>query len=499
MALAEDRSPVVIGVGQRIQKDVDPREGLDPIDLMEAAARAAAEDAGLDSKKLGELDRVIVPSIIGAHYSNAARLLCERIGVGSGAAVSLGVGGNGPQKALNEAARDVAAGRTQAVLVVGAEALDLRQRAQAAGIKLDWSGGGGLDTAAAEPAPSSDIEARHRLMLPPFVYPLYENALRVHHGRDLETHRQAVGAMLERFTETAADNPYAWFRTRRSADEITRPGPSNRMVAFPYTKFMNAILRVDQAAAVLLTSVEHARTLGVPADRMVHWLGGGDAVEDPWLVSERPDFHSSRAMAQAYDGAFREARLEPEDVHVFDLYSCFPSAVELGCDTLGIGIDDPRPLTVTGGLPYAGGPGNNYGTHGIAQLIRWLRATPGTVGMATGIGWYFTKHSAGLYGTLPRMELPERAAAVEPAATPAIEVAKEAEGPGRIETYTVAHDRDDEPEVGMVVGRLEDQRRFIAFVEGGRDALVSLETGEGIGRTGQVRRKGDTHRFRLDG
>jgi acetyl-CoA C-acetyltransferase len=498
VALSDDRSPVVIGVGQRVQRDVDPSEALGPMGLMEAVAGAAAEDAGLDAAKLAEVDRVAVPSILGGHYSNAARLLCERIGAANAEPVGLGVGGNGPQKALNQAARDVAAGRARMVLVAGAEALETRQRARAAGIELDWTGGGAIDLSEPEPAPSSDAEARHRLMVPPFVYPLYENALRAHHGQDLETHRRAVGAMLARFTETAADNPYAWFRTRRRADEITRPGPDNRMVAFPYTKYMNAILRVDQAAAVLLTSVGHARALGVPADRMVHWLGGGDAIENPWPMSERSDFHSSPAMAHAYDGAFREARLEPEDVHVFDLYSCFPSAVELGCDTLGIGIDDPRPLCVTGGLPYAGGPGNNYGTHGIAQLVRWLRATPGTVGMATGIGWYFTKHSAGLYGTLPRMDLPERApAGVAPAK--AVEVAAQAEGRGRIETYTVVHDREGEPEVAIVIGRLEDARRFIAFVDDGRDALVSLETTEGVGRTGRVRFDDPIHRFSLDG
>jgi acetyl-CoA C-acetyltransferase len=305
--------------------------------------------------------------------------------------------------------------------------------------------------------------------------------------------------MLSRLTEIAAENPYAWFRKRRSADEITLPGPDNRRVAFPYTKYMNAIMRVDQSAALLLTTVGRARALGVPPDRMIHWLGGGDAVEEPWIMTERPGFHDCPAMARAFDAAFDEACLRPEDVHVFDLYSCFPSAVEMACDALGIPLDDARPLTTTGGLPYAGGPGNDYGTHGVAALVRWLRATPGAIGMATGVGWYFTKHSAGLYGTLPRLELPpapERAP--RPAPGPPVEVAAAPEGPGTIEAYTVVHDREGAPERGIAIGRLGDGRRFAAFVDGGEEALRSLEAEEGVGRTGRVRPGDPTNHFALD-
>jgi acetyl-CoA C-acetyltransferase len=489
---------VLVGSGQLVQRDVDPRQALDPVEMMLEVTRRAAEDARLDPGKLESLDRVLVPSIFGSHYSNAARLLAERLGAGRAAPLYLGLGGNGPQKALNQAARDVAAGRADFVLLASAEALDTRQRAREAGVTLDWSGGGAPTPAAPDPAPSSPVELRHRLMLPPFIYPLYENALRAHLGRDLEGHRRRVGAMLARFTATAAENPYAWFRTRRSADELTRPGPRNRMVAFPYTKYMNAILRVDQAAAVLLCSAGRARALGIPGERLVHWLGGGDAVESPWIVTERPTFFASWGMARAYADAFCEARLAPEDVHAFDLYSCFPSAVELGCRALGIEDDDARPLTVTGGLPYAGGPGNGYTTHAIATMLARLRSDPGAVGMTTGIGWYFSKHSAALYSTLPPMELPAASAPDRPEPPAPVAVAAEASGRGRLETYTVLHDREGAAELGIAVGRLEDGRRFLAFVDGGAEALASLEASEGVGRTGRVRPDGDAHRIDLD-
>jgi acetyl-CoA C-acetyltransferase len=385
-------------------------------------------------------------------------------------------------------------------LVAGAEALHTRRRARAAGISLDWSGGGEPTPVDPEPPPSSAIEVRHGLGLPVSIYPLYENALRVHHGRDAETHRRMVGAMLSRFAATAARNPYAWFCRERSPDEITRPAPDNRMVAYPYTKYMNSILTVNQSAAVLITSAGRARALGVPDDRMVYWLGGGDTIESPWTFTEREDFHTSNGMARAFASALAEAQLEVADVDAFDLYSCFPSSVEMACDTLGLSLDDPRPLTVTGGLPYAGGPGNNYSSHAIAAMVERIRADRAQVGMVTGVGWYFSKHSAGLYGAAPRVARPAATLADLPESPArAVPVADSASGRARVETYTVLHDREGKPEKGIVIGRLEgDARRFVAFVDGDAEALASFEESEAAGRTGRVRPEGDVNRFAPD-
>jgi acetyl-CoA C-acetyltransferase len=499
-ATHEERTPVLVGAGQLVQRDVDPREALSPVDMMVDVARRAAEDARLDAGKLEALDAVVALRVLGGGYADAARLLAERLGAASARTTYTPVGGNTGQKAVNETARAIVAGRGGFTLVAAAEALDTRRRGREAGVELDWTGGGPpAEDVEPERPGSSPLELRYRLAVPPFVYPLFENALRARYGRDVETHQRALGALMSRFSAVAAANPYAWFRTRRDPDEIARPGPSNRMVAFPYTKYMNAILRVDQAAAVLVTSLAHARSLGVPDDRVIHWLGGGDADEEPWFVTERPDLSDAYGMRRAYAEAFAEAHLCAGDVHAFDLYSCFPCAVEMGCDALGIPPDDPRPLTVTGGLPYAGGPGNGYTTQALAAMVGQLRVEPGTVGMVTGVGWYLSKHSAGLFSTLPRVELPSPPAlSPEPPAPeehPAL--VESAEGRGRIETYTVLHDRDGEREWGVVVGRLEDDRRFLACLED-EAALRALETAEGVGRSGRVRPAGDLNRFELD-
>src|SRR4029077_8013857 len=210
-----------------------------------------------------------------------------------------------------------------------------------------------------------------------------------------------LGALCSRLSAVAAENPYAWFRAARAPDEIATPGPSNRMIGFPYPKLMNAIIEVDQAAAVLMTSVAEARALGIPRDRWVYLRGTGQA-HDRWFVSERVDYTSSPAIREAGRQTLDSAGITIDRVDHLDLYSCFPAAVQIGRDMLGIAPDDPRPLTVTGGLPYFGGPGNNYSMHDIAETMARGRTRPGSIGLVTALGWYLTKHAVGIYAGEPK-------------------------------------------------------------------------------------------------
>ena len=170
-------------------------------------------------------------------------------------------------------------------------------------------------------------------------------------------------------TEVAASQPeHAWFPTAREAAEITTPSASNRMVATPYTKLMTAIMDVDMAAAVLLATEERADALGVPPEKRVYLRGAG-AADDPATMAARPELWRSPAMEAAMAGALGPASID--DVAHLDLYSCFASSLAFAGDALGIG--DDRSLTVTGGLPYHGGPGSNYDTHALAAMAETLR------------------------------------------------------------------------------------------------------------------------------
>jgi acetyl-CoA C-acetyltransferase len=264
------------------------------------------------------------------------------------------------------------------------------------------------------------------------------------------------------------------------------------MVAFPYTKYLNSVIETDQAAVVWITSVGHARALGIPKDRLVHVWGDGQVVERAWYPSERPDFAACPALAAAARAALARAGTELEAVDHFDLYSCFPVAVEMACEMLGLDESDPRGFTVTGGLPYAGGPGNNYTLHSLASMVERLRAAPGSLGLVTGNGWYLTKHSALVCSSEP----PEKPGeALEPEGPEPVAPVAVAEGAGVLETYTVLYDRDGLPQRGIAIGRLEGGERFLANTPPDRDLLEAFAAREEVGRRGRVRHRDGRNLF----
>jgi acetyl-CoA C-acetyltransferase len=496
----DDRTPILVGSGQLTQRDVDPAAAEEPLAMMVTCARAAAEDAGLRAEALARLDRVAVVNILCWPYGNAPGLLAERLGAHPAESLYSTIGGNTPQSLVADTADAIAAGRVRLALIAGAEAVRTFVRAQRARVRLAWTtGGDGSPTVVGEARDgTSAYEVAHGLQMPPQVYPLFENALRAHRHETLAAQRARLGRLCAGLSAVAADNPHAWFRTPRTAEEIATPTATNRMIAFPYPKLMNAIIDVDQAAAVLMTSVGTARALGIPQAQWVYPWGSGEA-HDHWFVTERVDYHSSPALRAATHRALDSAGVTADAIAHFDLYSCFPCAVELARDALGLAPDDPRPLTVTGGLPYFGGPGNDYSLHAIASMVTKLRAAPATHGLVTALGWYVTKHAAGVYAAAPPPRPWRRAdPAVDQAAidrVPHPVLALEAHGPATIETYTVIHDRDGAPMKGLVIGRLADARRFLAVTDGDRAVLEGLEADCAIGRAGAVSSHDGVNRF----
>jgi acetyl-CoA C-acetyltransferase len=483
------RQPILVGVGQLVNRAADPREVMEPLEMMAVTARLAAEDAEI-APRLDEIDSLTVINIISHPYADPARFLSERLAIHPADRVYTSMGGNSPQWRINETAGRIARGEVRLALIVGAEAMHGLQLSRRAGVKLDWAPAGTPQTLGDSRWGTNDVEQRHHAQMPTNVYPLFDNALRARRGWSIPEHRTYLARLCARMAAVARDNPYAWFRDGKSAADIGTIGDTNRMIAFPYPKFMNAILAVDQAAALLMTDVDTARALGIPEHKWVYVRGCGDAI-DHWFVSERVNFWSSPAIRLAGQRALAQARLSIAQIDAFDLYSCFPSAVQIGADMLGIPVDDPRPLTVTGGLPYHGGPGNNYGTHAVACMVERLRATPGATGMVTGVGWYLTKHAAGIYSSAPpdhpfeREDPKDYQHIVDDEPFPALAVT--ADGPATVEAYTVQHDRDGTPSVGIVVAHLADGRRCWA---NSTDAtlLEHIEQSEFVGQPGRVRR-----------
>jgi acetyl-CoA C-acetyltransferase len=496
-----DTTPVLIGQGQFTYRG-PPGEAPRPLALIETVARAAARDAGLAEGALAGLDGLgVVGFTIDAEgalsrlpvprMANPPASLARSLGAHPRWSVYTRMGGNSPQQLINLTCERVAAGETDFALVVGAEFLGSLMRRLARNLPFDGFG----DEAGPPPervgdkrAGTTRIEAAHGLGLPVNTYPLFENALRARDGRSLSDHQRRLGALFSPFTAVAAANPHAWFRNARSPEELVEVTADNRMVGFPYPKYLNAIMQVDQAAGVLIASAKMARELGVPQDRWVFLHGCADAA-DLWFPLERQNYHSSPAMRLTGARALEMAGIAVADLDFIDLYSCFPSAVQIGAEELGLDLDDPRGLTVTGGLPYFGGPGNNYAMHSVATMMEKLRARPGSWGLATANGWYLTKQSTGVYSTTsPKAPFAREDPGVIQKEIDALDhppIVDRPEGPATIETYTVAHTRTGY-RMGIVIGRDGKNRRFVANTPSDEATLRAMEASEQIGAAGHV-------------
>ena len=320
------------------------------------------------------------------------------------------------------------------------------------------------------------------------TFAVFDNARRGHLGVGLDDYRRALAEQFVPFTQVAAANPRAWYPIARDVDDILVARPDNRMVGYPYTKYMISVMDVDMAAAVVLASHAKADELGVPADQRVY-LRGWCYTTDPVYVAEHDVMWRSPAMSAASAEAFRIAGIGADDCAHLDLYSCFPSSVNFARDALGIAPDDRRPLTVTGGLPYHGGAGSDYMTHSIATMAEVLRRDPGSYGLVTGVGMHMTKHVYGVYSTEPGAVAPpeqERVQAEVEAAHPPRPILDTYAGDATVAAYSVVHGREgiergiaicDVDGTGAPAGartyaRLEDP-----------DLLAGAEATELVGRT----------------
>ena len=241
-------------------------------------------------------------------------------------------------------------------------------------------------------------------------------------------------------------------------------------------------------------SAQKAHDLGLPQDRYVYLHGCAD-INDIWNVTQRPELHCSPAIEIAARESFAHSGTSVDDLKYLDLYSCFPAVVQIARDALGIPADDSRALTVTGGLPYFGGPGNNYVMHSIATMLEKLRQDPGSYGLVSGNGWYVTKHSYGIYSTTPPKQAFHR---TDPAILqreieelPHVAVETQPTGKGVVETYTVLFDKNNQPETGIVIGRLENQKRFIANTPNDPGFLRHLVENDPIGQSGHLEQVGN--------
>ncbi|MCX2931225.1 acetyl-CoA acetyltransferase [Mycobacterium sp. CVI_P3] len=484
--MVDPRTPVIVGVGQFTERidDADYR-GMSAVELATEAVRAALVDTGADVAAVAgaievfaglrqfEICTPFADPRLGCS-DNYVRSVAQRVGADPARAVLEPIGGNGPQKLVTEFAGAIAAGEIAVALILGSENGSTLKTFAGRDGKPDHSetvGGQLEDRGYGFEQYMSEYTAKHGLTGAPVQYGLLDNARRARLGLSVGDYRLKMAELFAPFSKVAAKNPFSSSPVERSVEELATVTAENRMICDPYPRLMVARDTVNQGAAALLMSVEAARRLGVPEERWVYLHGHADQREQDLL--DRADVSVSHSSRQAVAEALRGAGISIDDVSTFDLYSCFPFPVFAVCDDFGLAADDPRGLTLTGGLPYFGGPGNSYSLHGIAETVAAMRDKPGAFGLVGANGGVMSKYSVGVYSTTPVEWAADRSAALQQdiAALPTVPVTRNATGAGVIETYSVRYDWPER--TGVIIGRLDaDGSRFMAI--GTDPALVSL-------------------------
>src|ERR1700735_4191841 len=301
--LSPDRIPVIVGVGEIVDRPKDIAAGLEPLALLEAALKHAEADSG--ARLLSDIQSLDIVNFLSWRYRDPARQLSERLGIEPAHAYYGPVGGERPIPYLHEAAQRIARGECSVAAVCGAEAQGTATKAERAGLTLPWTP---FAHDVAEPKRGAAFQKPAAVTLgvfrPVTVYPFYEAATSAHWGQTPREAMAECGQLWSTYSNVAAQNPNAWLKRRFTPEEITTPTPDNRLIAWPYTKLMVANPMVNMGGAVLMTSLAKARAAGIAEDRLIHVWGGASA-EEPrdYLVRDRFfESHAQNAVLAAAVG-----------------------------------------------------------------------------------------------------------------------------------------------------------------------------------------------------
>jgi acetyl-CoA C-acetyltransferase len=486
--LSEDRIPVIVGVGEIVDRPKDIAAGLEPLDLLEHALKRAEADSG--GRLLGEIGSLDVVNFLSWRYRDPEKQLAKRLGITPTHAHYGPVGGESPIRFIHEAAQRIARGECDVAALCGAEAQSTATKAERAGVALPWTPfAHDVEEPKRGAAFQKPLAVKLGVFRPVTVYPFYEAASAAHWG---QTPREALaesGELWSRYSEAASHNPNAWLKRHVAPDEITTPSPDNRLIAWPYTKLMVANPTVNMGGAVLLTSLAKARAAGIAQDRLIYPIGGASA-EEPRDYLIRDQFHQSHPQNAVLAAAMDLVGGDGRAFDAIELYSCFPCVPKMARRTLGLGADVQA--TVTGGLTFFGAPLNTYMTHAACAMVRRLR-DGANLGLLYGQGGFVTKHHALVLSRTPPREPLSQETSVQAVTDrnkgPVPEFVTQATGKGTVESFTVLFGRNGDVEHGVVMLRTDTNARTLARVPAeDATALAHLMTMERtpVGSSGDI-------------
>jgi len=483
----DPNTPVIVGIGFAEQRCEDPGDALEAYELMARAVERAAQDAEA-VRLVEEADSLQVPQGFW-QYKDPGSLIAERVGAKRAKTLLASIGIL-QQTLFSRACRAIASGKSRIAIVTGGDTKYRTLRAAITGRAL--SDTEQEDVEPDEKLVSDDplwapLEQERGLMMPVEFYSIMESALRHAQGLSLDEHRDMIAELYSGFSRIASKNPHAWSPQEVPAQAIRNPIGKNKMLAFPYTKLHNTQWNVDQASAVLFCSVATAEALRIPRK---HWVFPLAATESNHVValSRRPELHRSKGVEIAGKTAMALAGKRASQIEHAELYSCFPAAVQIFAHE--IGMDMKRPLTVTGGMPFAGGPLNNFVIQGTARMVEILRDDPGSTGLVSCVSGMIGKQGFGLYSSEPNplgfqfQDVTEEVAGQ----THPIGLNGQYEGKARVAGYTVVY-ANDAPARAVAICDLPDGARTVANTTDPA-LLQALVSEEFCGREVSIQRDG---------
>lgn len=508
----EDSTPIIVGVGQFTERLNSPSyRALCAVEIAAEACRRAFLDASSLEVLASSVDLIATTRTFAdstpqrshpfGKSNNFPRSIAQRLGLNPARALWEKAGGDSPQRLVNEIFERLADGEVQVAVITGAEDISTARFLKSEGKVVDWSetvDGQVDDRGLGLKGMITHLTRMHRLVGAPSSYAICENARRRRMNLSREAYAQQMGRLFSPFTKVAAANPYSSSEQREySADELSVPSERNRLIADPYPQRLVARDQVNQGAALIATTVGLARKLGIPESKWTYLHGYADAVERGLM--DREDLGESKAAKFATRAALSAAGIAVDEISFFDFYSCFPIAVSsVASDELEMSPDDIRALTVTGGLPFFGGPGNNYSMHAIASMVEKVRAAPGAKGLVGANGGILSKYSVGVYSSEARAWARCDSAVLQARidSLPAPKIAYEPEGEAVVESYTTVYEKGV-PAYAVVVGRLvTTNERFLAnSIEGDEDTLREMLQQDPLGRRFWVTARPQGNRF----
>lgn len=400
-------TPVIVGVGFHQERSLDPTECSEPFRLMVQAVRCAAQDAGSEAL-LRQIESVSVPQGFW-EYRNPGKLIADELGCPSAKSILAGLGVL-QFMLLSDLCLAILAGEQKVGVIAGGEA-----KFRALRSKITQQPVSNTEQPADTPPPDvqhtwmdgfcSDLESRRGLRSPVEFFAIIESAVRYRQGLGIEEHRDRIARLYSGFSEIAAGNPHAWRREPVSTEEIRNPSAKNAMQAFPYNKLHCSQWNVNRGVAILVCSAAKAEELGLDRRRWIYPLA---ATQSKFVVNmaQRRELDSCRGTVLCGERALTLAGVAIEDITAAELYSCFPSAIQSFAHDLN--LEGARcPLTVTGAMPFAGGPLNQFSLEGVARMVEVLRAGEGggssgrRIGLVSNLSGIFGKQACALFSNVP--------------------------------------------------------------------------------------------------